>query len=414
MKKFLFVAVIASSMLACNKQEITPPEQATGKSSVKLSIQQAVPSKGVSNEKGNTEYAVIGSGKLYFIDGSNNSIYQRELTASEIDSITNTPSTPGGHSIVITGIPNTAVKLYFMANIKTSAGTTYPMVDGTTSADARLRIDKLQADAIHVPMSGLSGNFVQTTGSQYTASVTLTPIVARIELGQVTVENQNGAGQAAVTADIKNYKLSGVFINNTRQDVLLNGTPYLVGAPIDIKSQTGWASSWATYFTSANTNFPYYNGGSPAGPSDWKANALVTHCQPGASARSFYPDSLNGSTDIVPTSGTKKVWGYQVCPSTVVAPGVPADVPHLILKLTDVTYYDNPLGQETKYVTVTKYKDSSNNPITAFERGNVYRIENLRFSHNEATNQPYEKNISVTATVSVAPWIINTIDPDWN
>lgn len=415
MKKILFMAIMATSLFACSERDITDTtEELNGENSVTLSLIQEPLSRGVSDQKGDTEYAVIGSGKLFFINASGNSIYQRELTASEINTLANTSTTPGNNTITITGVPNTANSLYFMANIKTAAGTTYPMVDGTTAADTRLRIDKLQANATNVPMSGQSGTFVQLVGNQYTASVTLTPIVARVELGQITCQNQNGVGQPAVSSDITGYKLSGVFINNTRQDVLLNGTPYLVGAPVDIKSQAGWSTSWSTYFNSANTSFPYYVGGSPAGPSDWVANALATYCTPtGGTALSFYPDLVNGSTSTDPAVIPKKAWGYQVCPSTVPV-GAVGDVPHLILKLTEVAYNDNPLGLSTKYITVTKYKDASNNPVLEFKKGNVYRIQNLTFTHNETTNQPYEQNITVTATVSVAPWVINNVNPDWN
>lgn len=415
MKKVLFMALIASSLIACNEREIADSEELTGQNTVTLSLKQDALSRGVSDQKGDPEYAVIGSGKIFFINSSGSSIYQRDLTATEITALANTSTTPGNKTVTITGVPNTAVSLFFMANVKTSAGVNFPMIDGTTAADARLRIDKLQANATNVPMSGQSVPFTLVSGNNYTASVTLTPIVARVELGQITCQNQNGAGQPEMNSDITGYKLSGVFVNSTRQDVLLSGTPYLVNAPMDIRNQAGWATFWASYFNPANTNFPYYLGGSPAGPADWVANALSTYCTPtGAAALSFYPDPTNGSTSTDPGVTPKRAWAYQVCPSTTVAVGSPADVPHLILKLTEVTYVSNDLGLPTQYLTVTKYKDTSNNPITEFKRGNVYRIQNLVFSANESTNQPYEKNINVTATVTVAPWIINDVNPDWN
>lgn len=415
MRKFLFMALVASSLIACSEREIADTEELTGNNTVTLSLRQDALSRGVSNQKGDPEYAVIGSGKIFFINASGSSIYQRDLTATEITALANTSATPGNKTVTITGVPNTATTLFFMANVKTGDGATFPMIDGTTAADARLRIDKLQGTAENVPMSGHSAAFMPTSGNNYTASVTLTPIVARVELGQISCQNQNGAGQPAINSDITGYKLSGVFVNSTRQDVLLSGTPYLVNAPMDIKSQAGWATSWAAYFTAANTNFPYYLGGSPAGPADWVANALSTYCTPtGAAALSFYPDATNGSTSTDPNVTPKLAWAYQVCPSTTVAVGSPADVPHLILKLTEVTYVNNPLGLPVQYLTVTKYKDINGDPVSEFQRGNVYRIQNLVFSANESTNQPYEKNINVTATVTVAPWVINDVTPDWN
>lgn len=411
MKRIFFMALAATSLFACNKQEGTDSENPKGESVVTLSIQQAASTKGVSDQKGDTEYAVIGSGKLFFLDASNNYISQRELTAAEVTTLANTSTTNGGKTVTITGVPSTATSLYFVANIKTSAGTTFPQTDGTTGSDARLRIDKLQANATNVPMSGLSTAFTPVTGSPRTTSVMLTPLVARVEVGQVTAQSAT----PATNNDITGYKLSGVFINNIHQSVLLGGTPYLVGSPLDIRAQAGWGSNWAPYFAPANTAFPYYVGGSPASPSDWVANSMVTYCTPtGAAALSFYPDLSDGATSTDPGVTPKKAWGYQVVPSNTLVVGQPADVPHIILKLTEVTYTDNPLGQTTQYVTVTKYKDDQGVAVPEFKRGNVYRIKNLTFTHNEATNQPYQANITVTATVTVAPWVINNINPDWN
>lgn len=420
MKKFLLMALVAIPLFACNKHEDKQDNQdpTKGENTVTLSVKQEALTKGITDEKGNPEYSVIGSAKIFFINGSGTNVYQRELTTAEIAALTNTTTTPGDKTVTITGVPNTATTLYFIANIKTGAGTGFPMADGSTPADARLRIDKLQADVIQVPMAGQSGAFIPITpGSRvHTASVTLTPVVARFELGQITCQNQNGAGQPAVNADITGYKLSGVFMNNIHQNVLLSGAPYLVGAPLDIRSQSGWTAGYAAYFNPANTVFPYYVGGSPAAPVDWVANAMSDFCTPtGANALSFYPDVTNGATSTEPTLPVKKAWAYQVVPSKTVAMGDPADVPHLILKLTDVTYLDNPLGLPTKYITVDKYIDvDSNAPVLEFKRGHVYRIENLIFTHNETTNVPYEENITVTATVSVAPWVIKNIVPDWN
>lgn len=419
MKKSLLLVMVAGLLFACNKQEPAGAEDlsAAGDGSVTLSIKQEALSRGISDQKGDTEYAVIGSGKIYFLNASNTNVYQRELTADEINALKNTPTTPGGNSITISGVPNTATSLYFLANIKTTAGPTFPMVEGVGSAEARLSIDKLQGDAKFVPLAGLSTTFVPAAGTTKTTSVILTPLVARIELGQVTVQNQNGVGQPTVSSDITSFKLSGVFINNVRQGVLLGGTPYLVGSPIDIKAQAGWATGWVNYFMPANTVFPYYPGGSPAAPADWVANAMVDYCSPTNSGLTFYPDATNGATNTDPALTPKQAWAYQVCPSTTVpvGSGLEPDVPHIILKLTDVTYVVPELTNSVQYVTVTKYKDAATNaPVTEFKRGHVYRITNLTFTHNEATEEPYQKDIIVTATVSVAPWVINNIVPDWN
>ena len=52
-----------------------------------------------------------------------------------------------GKGGTISGVPSSAQYLYFMANIKTDVGQVFPAVEGTTSADARLRLNRLQGTA---------------------------------------------------------------------------------------------------------------------------------------------------------------------------------------------------------------------------------------------------------------------------
>lgn len=412
-KKTALLTLLVSALFSCSDKE-TIEEIPEGINNVSLNVRQGGFTRGINNEKGIAEYAVLGSGKLYFLNSAYTSIFQRQLTPSEVTSLANTTLTPtSGNTVTISGVPSSAQYLYFMANIKTDVGQVFPAVEGTTSADARLRLDRLQGNAQNVPMSGLSAAFTQTTGNNYTATVEISPIVARIEVGQVTCQNVNVG--TPISTDIVSYKLSGVFINNVNQYVLLDGTPYL-NAPVNIANQAGWATDYATYFT-ANPNFPYYAGGSPSAPSDWTANAFVDYCTPTTAGLIFFPETTNGATIIPPVGVTKPAWAYQVCPSTVPASGQTTpvgDIPHIILKLTEVQYVNNPLGATTLYVVVSKYKNSlTNDNILAFKRGNVYRIDNLIFNQTQATNKPYDSNIAVTCNVTVKPWVINSINPVW-
>lgn len=412
-KKTALMTILVSALFSCSNEETIETLPSVGENTVTLSLKQAASTKGINNEKLPNEYAVLGSGKLYFLDNAFTSIFQRQLTPTEVTTLANTPTTAtSGNTVAISGVPSSSKYIYFMANIKTDVGQTFPTVEGTTSADARLRLDRLQGDAANVPMSGLSPEFTLVSNN-YVASVELSPIVARMEIGQVTCQNITPGNP--ISTDITGYKLSGVFINNINQHVLLNATPYL-NAPVNIVNQASWATDWASYFT-ANPNFPYYAGGSPSSPGDWTANAFVNYCTPTTSGLSFYPDATNGATIVPPIVVPKPAWAYQVCPSTVPTSGQTtpvADIPHIILKLTDVTYVNNPLGATTLYVVVTKYKEAlTSTNILEFKRGNVYRIDNLIFDETQATNKPYDNNISVTCTVTVKDWTINNINPVW-
>lgn len=410
-KKVTLLTVLVSSLLACTKEETVDsvPEPAAT-NSVTLSLIQQSFTKGVTNQKGDAEYASVSSGKIYFLDSLNVSVLQRQLTSDEVATFNN-PTSSG--TVTISGVPSSAKRLFFVANIKTDAGQVYPAVEGTDSTNARLRMDRLQGDAVNVPMSGQSANFVNSSGFNYTASVAIEPIVARLEIGKITCQNNSGTS-SAVSSDITSYKLAGVYINNVNPYVLLRATPYL-NNPVNITGQSGWTGSgWDTYFTS-NPNFPYFSGGAVDVPAGWAANTYVNYCAPVDSGLVFYPDATYGATIAAPSSGTPLSWAYQICPSSALPDGqiTPvADIPHIVLKLTNVKYVNNEDGKSTLYVVVSKYKED-NTTVKQFKRGHVYRISNLTFSQNMATNKPYDTNIQVTANVTVKPWVITMINPEW-
>lgn len=405
MKKILFTALVASVMFSCNDKEIEGIGNQDGTSSVVIKLEQKDLTKGISPGKGSTEYAVIKSAVIYFIDALGNKVYQRELSAAEITAIKNTSTTPGGNEIEIAGIPNTSETLYFLANTKTVAEPLLPQITGTGATEARLRIDDLQGDALYAPMAGQSDVFDLVTGTttNFTTSVVISPIVSRIEVSKIScVEVDPNAATSIVS-----YKLAGVFANYTRPSVLIAGTPYASEAPGDIRNQSGWGSAgWDAYFI-ANFIFPYYALTPATIPTGWKNNTFVDYCSPSSSSLEFYPSTTTGATPTDPADGS--VWAYQVCPTATAA-----DLPHLIFKLTDVDYKSNSDAAAVEYLTVTKYQTAGGDPITAFERGNVYRITDLVFTHENATPKPYEKNIIVTATVTVDPWVLNTMVPDWD
>ena len=405
MKKILLAALAASTMFSCNNKEIDGVGKQDSTSSVVIKLEQKDLTKGINDEKKLDEYAVIKSAVIYFIDALGNKVYQRELSADEVTAIANTDITNGGKTIEIAGIPNSSKTLYFVANTKTVASEDLPQIIGLGSDGARLRIDDLQGAAINAPMAGRSDEFTEVTETSFTTSVTISPIVARIEVKKTScVEETPGAA-----TNIKSYKLSGVFVNYARPSVLIAGTPS-DDIPGDIRSHEGWGNDgWKSYLESDNLIFPYFIPSSIPTPTDWKNNTFVDYCTPLKSSLIFYPNVTTGSTDEAPDDSDKSAWAYQVCPAATAA-----DLPHLIFKLTDVEYVSNEFAKAEEYLTVTKYKTIDGDPITAFERGNVYRIEDLTFTHENATPKPYEKNVTVTATVTVKPWKLNMINPDWD
>ena len=81
-------------------------------------------------------------------DNAYTSIFQRQLIPEEVTTLANTSfAATSGKGGTISGVPSSAQYLYFMANIKTDVGQVFPAVEGTTSADARLRLNRLQGTA---------------------------------------------------------------------------------------------------------------------------------------------------------------------------------------------------------------------------------------------------------------------------
>lgn len=137
-RKTALLAIAASALLACEDKEAIEEIPVSGINEVTLKVEQTAFSRGISGEKGVAEYAVLGSGKLYFLNSAYTSIFQRQLTPAEVTTLANTSLTStSGNAVTISGVPSSAKYLYFMANIKTDVGQVFPAVEGSTSADAR-------------------------------------------------------------------------------------------------------------------------------------------------------------------------------------------------------------------------------------------------------------------------------------
>ena len=92
-KKTILLAMLVSALFACDDKETTEDIPLTGINNVTLNVGQSAFSRGVNGQKGASEYAVLGSGKLYFLNSSYTSIFQRQLTPAEVTTLANTSST---------------------------------------------------------------------------------------------------------------------------------------------------------------------------------------------------------------------------------------------------------------------------------------------------------------------------------
>ncbi len=414
MKKLFTLLLIAVTLIACNKDQAVDMESRVKEAerTVQLTVVQGGKTRVVGDATENGKYAVISSGYIALIDDTGASVYQRELSQSEIDIVQNTESTSTtGQAIIISGVPQSAKKLYFIANVKSAITPDFvelafdPMP--TAPLSYMVNIDQVQTDAEDAPMAGLSPEFV-LNGDTYETTVELTPLVSRIEIGEVSYTPNN----PATGVDISSFKLAGIFINNIYPSVNVDGTPSLRPIVNSVENDY-WTddTQWPVLFEN-NPDFPYYERSSNAPPLTWKDYAMVDYFAPAAGSTSFYPHPTDQISDTSYSAST--MWTYHVVPSSPTQGSDDApDTPHIIIKLTDVEYVSDATQQPVQYITVDRFKTTAGDPITEFTPGSVYRINSLSFSNENATDKPYADNISVEAKVTVMPWIINEVEPDW-
>ncbi len=84
LRKVFFMTVSVLLLSSCNKEEFVENGLSTESKNVVLSVKQEAFTKGITDQKGTTEYALLESGKLYFLDDAYTSIFQRRLTAAEV------------------------------------------------------------------------------------------------------------------------------------------------------------------------------------------------------------------------------------------------------------------------------------------------------------------------------------------
>jgi hypothetical protein len=245
-------------------------------------------------------------------------------------------------------------------------------------------------NAVTIKGHGVVAETVETENEQlekYTrqVQVTASAIGTRVQVGKIT--GVDDLGQSGTTDDvvIKSFKVAGVFVNWTNSQVTL-GSQDLAG----------------TYAETLEVN----NGQVEAnygGTSDKYATG-----QPGEKLADYAGVlNSNASKEVVPNTATTDWWGYNLIPHSG------NDVPHVIVKLTDVVYTvgggaDITIGETANpmWITVSKYYEgASPTPLVKFLRNNIYSIANLDFKISDLTELPETGDSNVRAYVTVTPWV---------
>jgi hypothetical protein len=225
-------------------------------------------------------------------------------------------------------------------------------------------------------------------GGTKEVTINVAPAVSRIEIAKIDPVNRGGL---TVKKAIDEFDLDAIYINNTYTKLGLDSvtkptTTYTLNfGGTDISSASVWGDP-ATKYPSGF--FDVVNG--------------------------------TGASSYEPTFNTHH-WGYYVAPLSDDVPGttindsVQTAVPHIILKVKNIHVAGSANTiSGPMFLTVKKYADASTgDPITQFERGKVYMIDNLAFGLEHLTLLP-EANSEYILILTVQGWVNQLIEQEVN
>ncbi len=372
--------VVALAMLfaCCTAQErldAVPGEQ--GQVRLRIRIDDARVARGQDGAfpgGGNT----IMDGTLYFYkEGDSRVLRLRNLSAAEIASIN------AGERLLILSVPSASTRFFMVANSSASGVTlnvpgTIATVRNTVFGIASQMTAGTAHSAEKVILAGTSDAFVRNdqTG-QYETEITLAPLVARLEIGPLQAVPI--AAGADTPGDIKGFTVSAIYLNrfHLRSDLNPAHTD-----PVD----NGEA---AASYSPAN---PHY-----------------------ATSRLYDNTPTVTAVGGIAALPADKVWAYQFFPS---------EMPHIVIQLDKITYSNGQGGTtetslrngatRTQYLTVQSYSFATGGEVTGAERARIYKIDRLEFNADHLGDYPYHVRRLIRATLRIADWDEETINPEYD
>lgn len=304
---------------------------------------------------------------------------------------------------VIEGVSGSATACYILftdvnAQVGSSTGITGNLEGTNISAVKAMtipvgNINDASGAVANVPLFGegtvdTSDAGTTDNGTDYTArvEVTINSLASRLQIGQISATTHdytdNNGDEHTVT--IGGFTVEGIYINNFHQDMTVGST---AGTIIDGEDD-------ATAYSNA-------------------AGKVYATGELGEKLADILGTAATGNPFTVAPTG---VWAYNVFPTTV---------PHIIIKLTDVSYTDvnttastsNAVTGATQFLTVQSFKygpghDEAGEPVAAFAANNIYTLSGIQFSYKDMTHVPYEENMTVLVDVQMMKWLDNAIV--WN
>lgn len=383
--KFKYLALMASVILlagfsSCSNDDGPVPDEKTGGTkTVKFKISGGAPATYSESAVGTATAVTFTDGELFFADNAGNILGHYGITSGQTSGSNINLTQLTGAGVTLTDLSDDITKVYVVGNVP--AGVTL----GATNliADVKSEALKVQTQVDFTDVTLYGENDLTNTGTTsasgnpiFEATVVLNPIVARIELADMT-----GIGS------IISYEVEGIFVDNYYSEAALDGT-------VDAAKLVNNGAFAAKFNNEGETGSAY-----TATPSllesvfDW-----------------YDPAKADVSLVAKPATG---VWAYNV----FAASGAGSAVPRLIIRLKNIAITgvngDAPVA-DVKFVTISGFKDASTAAVlTSFEAGKIYKISaaKLEFDENDLSVTPNNALIDVNVDVKLADWTVVDVDP---
>ncbi len=271
-------------------------------------------------------------------------------------------------------------RVYILGNVPSDVDpeslTSWTDIEEAVSVISYTDGEQLNVDFTKPAMANADGKPAELKNvepKEHTADVeiALSPLYSRVELHKITGKSH-----------IVDFDVAGVYINNYYRAFDMTGAGYADEDDEDLKFFVHPAGS---------TTFDGW------GDTDGWESSTGTKSGNGVQPRA----TVNGPDD-------GKVWAYNVGSGSVVT---------FIIELTNVRYYaededthdfdESPSTYSEKmYLNVVGYTGL----VGKFERGNIYRIEDLQFDVTDLTEDPVT-GVSIEASVNVLNWKVKALSP---
>jgi phage tail tube protein FII len=396
-KYFNYLAVALALVLgttACSNSDADTPEDglpAASTRNVKLNV--IIPETSTyaaAGEEGSYvgQVPILNDATIYFTEGSNATdkvLRKAVFTSADIADLKDQ-----NKGKIVQDVPIRATTYYLVGNTGTAAltkdggGAAVDVSENETVGKLKEQMFDITAQSNATTDINLfaTGKYIPGGSGTTDLKVALKPAVARIEIGEIKNTEDN------------TFALEAIAINNSYTAISIDSTIY----PVATNNKINYA-----YNAGIWDDFTAYKGGL----------ALTLS---GKTGQSSYPAAGAWGFNVVPAQ-YKDGPIYKGNVMTTKINGDEADYqfgacPLIVIKMTNLA---GAADVNKRFLTVTRYKDTSGKTIEFFEAGYVYTIVRLDFTNDDVTAEypipGTTAQTDVTVTVTITPWVERRVTP---